>query len=275
MGGRSEAASSPLISPFLLFPLLCCLYLPAYLLSILFPLSVLPVCFTLFRLFPCESRASLPCCRSVFLCFSPIYQSLCSSCTEALLRHLSQYSLKQIKKEVWWGSGEGGGCLCEVVCVGWLFRRKDSFVFVIQGSRYYCQLDSITCFLLGKHILHFYLKLKPLGHLFASYSVLMLSFSASSSSYCPTFLAGCVLDLLESCHDNFCLQLRGSEAGQTFVCVCACVCVRACVCVCVCLTAQVVSVPLSASKTEYLLHEWKLTKLLQSRCLERCHSASP
>lgn len=100
MGGRSEAASSPLISPFLLFPLLCCLYLSACLLSILFPLSVLPVCFTLFRLFPCESRASLPYCRSVFLCFSSIYLSLYGSCTEALLRHLSQYSLKQIKEEV-------------------------------------------------------------------------------------------------------------------------------------------------------------------------------
>ena len=111
---------------------------------------------------------------------------------------------------------------------------------------------------LGKHILHFYLKLKPLGHPFASYSVLSLSFSASSSSYCPTFLAGCALDLLQSCHDNFCLRLRGSEAGQTCVCVCVCVCAS----VCVCLTAQVVSVTLSASKTKDLLHEWKLTKLL-------------
>lgn len=51
---------SPLISPFLLFFLLCCLCLSACLNSSLFPLSVLPARFSFFRLFPREFFASLP-----------------------------------------------------------------------------------------------------------------------------------------------------------------------------------------------------------------------
>lgn len=60
----------------------------------------------------------------------------------------------------------------------------------------------------------FYLKFTPLGHTFACYSVLALSYNASASK-CPTFLAESArrrrLDPLESCHDNFCLHLEAGE----------------------------------------------------------------
>lgn len=67
------------------------------------------------------------------------------------------------------------------------------------------------------HCMPFYFRFIPLGPTSACYSLLVLSYSASSSS-CPTFLAECVwqrgLDLPESCHDNFCLHLRLESKGE-------------------------------------------------------------
>lgn len=194
--------------------------------SVPLDLRLIPSLCSTWLLYPSSSANYLSCClhcQSVCVCVFLMYTCPCIV-PEKKPSYVTWASTAQGSRGGWDGGGCGGTVFVTLgVFVD--FGVKDSLVFAI--------LSSAGFTLWGKPpLLSFYSKFRPLAHSFACYSVFALSCMASA------LLAATRRDLLESCHDNFCLHLMSETRGDWFkhsrasmfvyVCLCACVSVSVC-----------------------------------------------